>query len=209
MLNDIIRENSLRDRLEELKMLSSSDEMHVSGNIDNKEGLLSILRRLSGGGNGKVDAKKKNEESQDTEKQEVKSLPSTRHLKKFKLYLYMNLHDLDTDYLVIHIWRDNIPGNLGNPPQSVRFELRYYKGNEGLLYFIDKVEHRIENCNSKYYETAAQRYDEIHNLYEVIQQQQDGDELTEIRRMRKDQTEEKWQLVNDKWNNITTEEDYE
>ncbi len=87
--------------------------------------------------------------------------------------------------------------------------MRYYKGKTELLYFIDNVQNPIKNCNPKYYETAKKRYDDIHNLYEVIQQQQDGEELTEIRRMRKDHTEEKWQLVNDEWNNITKEEDYE
>ncbi len=58
---------------------------------------------MSGSGNAKVDAKKKNEKAPKTEKEEVKSLPKIRQLTKFKLYSYMKLQDLENDYLVIHI----------------------------------------------------------------------------------------------------------
>jgi hypothetical protein len=206
MLNDIKRENRVRDRLEELKMLSlSSEEMCVCGSVDNKEGLLPWTWSIFGGGKGTVDGKKKNGERSETEKEKVKSLPRTKHIRPFEPY--MELHDLEKDYILIHLWGEYFSGNLGNPDQRKCCELRYYNGETALRYFIDKTEHPITECKKQYYDTAWKRYDDMQKVYQVIQQQQEGEVLTEIR-IYKDETEELWRYEHGQWLNITTQEDY-
>ena len=75
MLNDIARENRLKDRLEELKMLSLSDAgVHVSGGVDNKEGLAPWMWGWFGGGKARVAPETpKNQETTETRKDEDKS----------------------------------------------------------------------------------------------------------------------------------------
>lgn len=207
MLNDITREKRLRDRLEELKMLSlSSEEMCVCGSVDNKEGLLPWTWSIFGGGKGTVDEKKKNEERPETEKEEVKILPKMKHVKRFNPK--MELHALHKDYILIHLWGEYFPGNLGNPDERKCCELRYYNGETELHYFIDKIDHPIEECKRQYYDTAWNRYHEMHELYQVIEQQQEGEVLTEIRMMYKGGVEELWRYEHGQWMNITTENDY-
>ena len=212
MLNNIVRENTVKDRLEELKMLSvSGDEMCVSGSFENKGGLL--LRKWFGIGNGKVVSENRNEERPESKKNEVKSLPPKKRIKMLKAYpeSFVEVHTLKDDYLVIHVWTEQVPGNIGNPDKSEYFELRYYDRETDLRYFIGKTEHLIEQCKTQYYETAKLRYKDMLTLYQVIQQQQDyyAEELTEIRRIYKDDTQELWQHRNNAWQNITKPEDYE
>jgi hypothetical protein len=59
-----------------------------------------LLRRWFGGGNGKVD-----EDTRETKKQEVKSLPTKKRIKKLKAYpdSFVEVHTLQDDYLVIHL----------------------------------------------------------------------------------------------------------
>ena len=213
MLNDIVRENTVKDRLEELRMLSvSGDEMCVSGSFENKEHPLNPFTWSIFGG-GKVVSENRNEERPETTKHEVESLPTKKRIKKLKAYpdSFVEVHTLQDDYLVIHLWTEQVPRNIGNPDESEYFELRYYDGETDLRYFIGKTWHPIEECKLQYYETAKLRYKDILSLYQVIQQQQDyyGEELTEIRRINKDDTEELWQHRNNAWQNITKSEDYE
>ena len=67
MLNDIARDNRVKDRLEELKILSLSDEgVCVSGGVDNKEGLAPWTWKVFGGGKAKVAPETpKNEETSE------------------------------------------------------------------------------------------------------------------------------------------------
>ncbi len=120
----------------------------------------------------------------------------------------MELHALHKDYILIHLWGEYFPGNLGNPDKRKCCELRYYNGETELHYFIDKTEHPIEECKRQYYDTAWNRYQNMHELYQVIEQQQEGEVLTEIRRIYKDETEELWRCEHGQWLNITTEDDY-
>ena len=66
-MNDIARDNRVKDRLEELKKLSLSDEgVCVSGGVDNKEGLAPWTWKVFGGGKAKVAPETpKNEETSE------------------------------------------------------------------------------------------------------------------------------------------------
>jgi len=87
MFNDIARENGLRDRLEELRMLSvSGDEMCVSGSFENKEHLLLPWTwPIFGGGKTKVapeSQKDVTEQSTSTVPEDVSNVQSREEAVK-------------------------------------------------------------------------------------------------------------------------------
>jgi hypothetical protein len=232
MLNDIARENTIRDRLADLKLLS--------GGFDDKEVWYKPNTwGIFGGGKAKVDGGPSNEKprarkgeagplpeepveeynedytSEDEGANEAKGERAKRRLKRLEVYpgAFDTLID-PQQYIVIHIWAKEVPVYVGNYNKTSRFELRYYAGETDLRYFIDKAPGLIGECkmeHKEHYETALRRYKDMENVYQVIQQRYDlyDETLTEIRKIYGDDSEEKWQYRNDVWKNITTEADYE
>jgi hypothetical protein len=232
MLNDIARENTIRDRLADLKLLS--------GRFDDKEVWYKPNTwGIFGGGKAKVDGGSSNEKprarkgetgplpeepieeynedytSEDEGANEAKGERAKRRLKRLTALLgaFDTLID-PQQYIVIHIWAKEVPVYMGNYTKTTHFELRKYDRETDLCCFVDKVKYSIEDCIRQHhqeYDIAEKRRTEMETLYQVIQQRYDSydETLTEIRKIYGDDTEEKWEYRNDVWKNITTEADYE
>ena len=178
MFNDIVRENILKDRLEELKMLSLSDAgVHVSGGkLDNKEGWF--------GFGGKK-----------TENKKIPPLQVGTHEKLIDL----------TKYIVLHVWRFYNPGAPGSHIHNL-YELRYYRGDNRIHYFINGIEYEAHECEDQYYQTGLDRYNQILEKYEVMDQKTNFysvESIVEIRRYYKNDTRHLWEFENNTWSDIT------
>jgi hypothetical protein len=188
MLKAIVRENTVKDRLAELKMLSvSSDEMRVSGGMfENKEGWF--------WGKNVV---KENTDSQV----EQKKLPRLTAEGKEKL---INLKE----YVVLCAWRE-LGRALNGMDRIFICELRYYYLPINEIHYIKTgVDYGNQECGHS--GIGRDRYDKMLDEYEVISQKIDFDiseKIIEIRKY-KDGRERLWQFRRNEWSDITPADHY-
>jgi len=181
MLNDIMRENTVKDRLEELRMLSvSGDEMCVSGSFENKEVFWNPFTR-SGDGKAKV---------------EQEPVLNVSELEEDDMLI-----DLQK-YIVVYAWS----GYEGLTQHT--YEWRYYREDENLgivadIYYIrDGV--NIGRGDHPEREKAWNNYHIMIQEYEVTQQKLRFKpiRLEEVRRYN-DNTKKLWRFEHKYWREIT------
>jgi len=183
MLNDIVRENTVKDRLEELRMLSvSGDELCVSGSFENK-GV--PFRKWFGFGNEKV------------EQEPVLNVSELEHDDM--------LIDLQK-YIVMHVWSEY--ENLRHRTQH-NYEWRYYKEDENLgtvadIYYIkDGV--NIGRGEHPEREKAYNKYNFMRQEYVVTQQKLRFNPTVRLEEVRwyDDNTKKLWRFEHKYWREIT------
>jgi hypothetical protein len=149
MFNDIARENRLRDRLEELRMLSvSGDEMCVSGSFENKEGAMSYIRGLFGGGKAKVVPESQNDATQNTTST-VAEDPSVSNLRTREDEVKQREDRVTTEEKSLQERQD----------QYEKVERRMYKEREATY---KDMEERMEVINKR------EREHGMHSLHNVM-----------------------------------------
>jgi len=195
MLNDIVRENTVKDRLEELKMLFQSDSGHYVPGVrfENKEGWF-------GSKNVVNETPTENRESQA----EQKKLPRLRAEGRETLI------DL-REYVVLCAWREW--GKALNGIDRVFIcELRYYYPINEIHYIksgADYGDYEEQVC--EYSGIARHRYEEMLDEYQVIDQKVDFhvfEKIIEIRKY-KDGRQRLWQFWRNEWKDITPPDYYD
>ena len=200
MLNNIMRDKRLRDRLDDLKMLSlyDTESYESSGIFENKEGLLSCFKvpRKS----RKVAPQPRSEEqehvvavtentSRANPEDEVHPFIPDKHLELRELQEGEILVDLDK-YIVLNVWiqsekREIDPKRNWWTDPRIQCDLRYYWGEE-CLHFMrhqEKVgmqeikteeipQEEIMNVDGVINRTneAQDRFQQINRDYTVIHQ---------------------------------------
>ena len=183
MLNDIVRENTVKDRLADLKMLSlSGDEVLGSGSFENKG--VPMLRRWFGGGKAKV---------------EQEPVLNVSALEDNDLLI-------DTQkYIVVYAWSSREYPDLNHH----NYEWRYYKPDEELgtvadIYYIrDGV--NIGRGDHPEREKAYNKYNIMRQEYVVTQQKLSFNPKVRLEEVRwyDDNTKKLWRFEHESWTDIT------
>jgi hypothetical protein len=191
MLNDIMRENTVKDRLEELKMLFQSDSgYYVSdGRFENKEGWF-----------GRKNVVNETENTDTQVKQKKLPLLTAEGTEK--------LIDL-TKYVVLYAWRE-WGRALNGMDRLFICELRcYYLPINEIHYIKSEVDYGQQEC--EYSETGRDRYNQMLHEYKVISQKIDlhiNEKIIEIREY-KDGRQRLWQFRMNEWSDITPPDYYD
>ena len=231
MLNDIARENRLKDRLEELKMLSLSDAgVHVSGGMfENKEALFSCFRVIrkprrieplpqsEEGGKAETQNEEKSREDSDDD---VHSFHGDEKLQLSGLWKNEVLVDLDK-YIILCVWIESENGNSSwDARKRWQCDWRYY-WDRNYIYFmrhqeevgkeevgekeIEKAEAMEGGKDDMNRRNALQRLNEIGDRYSVIHQKMGFSGwacMEEVRRY-KDNSEKLWRFSDGTWKDVT------